>query len=207
MDAHLIRGDLVDRLQSLVVNATKLVESQVLAGDIPPLLREVLEEKRARGSESTFICGRIDVPRSDFPDGRVVLSWMGDSRLRLWGPDGERTAQLGDTFLTEQRWSTRHGPVRGLPHLLVASYQIDGYFDLARLAVYSDGLGLLDQLPVPPPNYELDDLITRTGQSPTSDDISFLDILLEPSSIGAGKRAAISSESFEGHRSEDRIQN
>jgi hypothetical protein len=33
------------------------------------------------------------VPAPGFPDGRLVLTWMGDMRLRLWDPRGEASVQ------------------------------------------------------------------------------------------------------------------
>jgi hypothetical protein len=139
-------------------------------------LRDVLEQKRALGSQTTFICGRIDQPRTGVPDGRLLLTWLGDSRVRLWGPSGERTRELGDRFRTEERWSTLKGPVGSEPHVFVAPIKQGGKLQVARLMLYSDGLSTLDPYSLPPDNREIEKLIVQAGESSTSDDISFLDI-------------------------------
>ena len=43
--------------------------------------------------------------------------------------------------------------------------------------IYSDGLASLDALPDPPTDEALQAAIDAAGRSPTSDDISFLDIV------------------------------
>lgn len=132
------------------------------------------------GSESTFVCGRIDLPGPQFPQGRVVLAWMGDSRLRLWGPAGELGTELGDQFKTEQRWSSLQGLVGDELHLFVRPLDQDGRRSILRLMVYSDGLFSLDEHSYSLSNLFVQDLIDRAGETATSDDISFLQVWLEP---------------------------
>jgi len=160
-------------LAALTQTANRLVNEFVIPGDIPPMLQEVLEQKRALGSESTFICGRIDLPGDGLPNGRLLLAWMGDSRLRLWGNGQEQSQILGDTFRTNQRWSTRNGPIGGTPNCFTSSLS-----GLNRIVVYSDGLTALDSYKTLPDNTAVDRLITHSQSQPQSDDISFLDIVL-----------------------------
>lgn len=170
-----------DYLQRLTEGATRWVEGYPVPEGISPMLREVLEQKRGMGSEATFVCGRIDLPGATLPQGRLLLAWMGDSRLRFWGPWGERSSELGDSFRTEQRWSTSRGPVNGRPHVfaepLVGG---DGQFQVTRLLAYSDGLSLLDGQQETLTDIDLQDLVATAGESPTSDDISILEVWLGP---------------------------
>jgi len=179
VDAEPIRTALAAHLRELTQLATDQVQRLSLPPDLPPMLREVLQEKRALGSESTFVCGRIDLPGSDFPTGRVVLAWMGDSRLRLWTGDDAQTTDVGGVFETAQRWSTRRGPVGGDVNVFIAPLERDGR-RINRLMAYSDGLAALDDWSRDPSNHAVQDLITQAGEAATSDDISFLEVWLGP---------------------------
>ncbi len=172
---------LLDYLGRLTEGATRWVQQYPIPDGISPMLREVLEQKREMGSEATFVCGRIDLPGPALPQGRLLLAWMGDSRLRFWGPGGERSAELGDTFHTDQRWSTSRGAVNGRPHLFTQPLvRADGQPGVTRLLAYSDGLSLLDGRQDPLTDIGLQDLVATAGESPTSDDISILEIWLGP---------------------------
>ncbi len=167
-DPEAFREDLAAFLDGLVETASAQVAAHPLPEDLPPMVRQVLEEKRALGSETTFVAGRLDTDA-----GSLMLAWMGDSRLRLWGPDGEFTARLGDTFHTQERWSTRRGRVGELHTLSVPLRE------LRYAIVYSDGLARLDQ--VMRRHFRdasiqavIDDALLR----PESDDITFLEIWL-----------------------------
>lgn len=187
VEVHSLRDLLTAHLSVLTAPATALVQAQPLPQDAPPMLREVLEQKRALGSESTFVCGRIDRPSRPFPEGRIALAWMGDSRLRLWGASGERTAELGDTFHTAERWSSRHGPVGGEPHLFLAPLEQDGRRVVLGVMAYSDGLAALDQFPQSPKNSVVRDLVRAGEAATTSDDIAFLEVWLQPTPAWGGK--------------------
>jgi hypothetical protein len=174
-----VRTALTTHLQGMTGPATEVVQRYPLPRDIPPVLRDVLEEKRTLGSESTFVCGRIDLPGADFPAGRIVLAWMGDSRLRLWMDDDARAASLGGVFETAQRWSSRRGLVGGTLNVYVAPLQATGQ-RVSRLMTYSDGLAALDTWKEDPSNHAVQNLIARAGEAATSDDISFLEVWLGP---------------------------
>ena len=176
MDIETCRRALTDHLQSLIGPATEEVQHFPLPTDIPPMLRDVLEEKRSLGSESTFVCGRIDWPSDNFPTGRVVLAWMGDSRLRVWSDD-DQGVDLGGVFDTAQRWSTRRGLVGGELNAYIAPLKSAGH-SIKRLMAYSDGLVSMDRWERDPSNYAVQEMITRAGESATSDDISFLEVWL-----------------------------
>ena len=198
LDIEALRGALVEQLWAWTGPATELVQSYPLAKCLPELVREVLEEKRALGSQSTFVSGRFDLPSREFPQGRVVLAWMGDSRLRLWGPEGERTAELGGGPETAQRWSSLTGPVGGEPHLFVTSLAGAGSVP-SRVMVYSDGLAVLDELTQPPSDEALQALIDRSEMAPTSDDIAFWELQLSADLVqGAGGGEAVEEVVSEG---------
>lgn len=175
VDAGVVSAVLSRHLNALTREATRLISSHPLPPGIPGLLKEVLEQKRARGSESTFVCGRLDLPGSEFPCGRICLAWLGDSRVRLWGPKGEHS--LGaDLFKTEERWSTRRGPVGRAPHVFSAPLVQDGSRLFSALLAYTDGLTSLDSYEQTPTAPALLGLINEAQRSPYSDDITILDL-------------------------------
>jgi len=178
-DPGTIRTALTAHLRDLTGPATELVQRQPLPPDVPPMLRDVLNEKRALGSESTFVCGRIDLPDHDSPSGRIVLAWMGDSRLRLWRGDSALPVALGGVFETAQRWSSRRGLVGGTLNVHVAPLQQAGQ-PVTRLMAYSDGLSALDGRGQDLADQAIQALIARAGEAATSDDISFLEVWVGP---------------------------
>ena len=187
MDRETIAAALDDYLWEIVEPAKSLVERHPLPSDLPPLLREVLEEKRRLGSESTFACGRIDLPREGLPEGRIVLAWMGDSRLRLWN-DRKQPVPLGGNFDIARRWSSHRGPVGGRPHCFVAPLR-DGEQHVVRLMAYTDGLAALDGREKDLSRQTLQRMIEEAGSAATSDDIAFLEVWIEPSSVPGRTRS------------------
>lgn len=178
-NAASLRGSLSAFLGDLTRKGSAAVAEHPIPDDLAPMLQEVLAEKRSLGSESTFVCGRVDLPSDALPQGRLLLAWMGDSRLRFWGPKGERTSELRDTFRTEERWSTKRGVVNGEPHVhLLPLTDSKGNQKVRRLMMYSDGLTLLDEVEESISNFRLKSLILKAGHSPTSDDVSFLEVWL-----------------------------
>jgi len=165
------RAALRDELYALTAEGTIQVRRVSLASDLPYMLKEVLEEKRVLGSEAMFVCGRIDLPTELLPEGRVLLAWMGDVRLRVW--HGKEELQLPGGFETAQRWSTQRGPVGGEPNVYIAPWDSAGD-TMTHLMAYSDGLATLDAWKTLPSNAELADLISQAEASPASDDIAFL---------------------------------
>ena len=161
-------------LTNLVPAASEQVDNHPLPADIPPMLATVLEQKRQEGSQAIFVCGRLDFACTDYPDGRLFLAWMGDARLRFWHGSEERTALLGDRFRTAQRWSSRQGLVNGPLQTMVTSLA-----GVTRILAYSDGLPALDEEPTAPDDERLAQLIAAAMESPTSDDISLVDLLLD----------------------------
>ncbi len=168
-DEAAITEGLVALLRQLTQSATEQVKTYTLSPNIVPMVRGVLEQKRALGSESTFVCGVVDTAA-----GQLFVAWMGDSRLRLWGEGGEWVDRLDpNTFQTRERWSSRDGPVG---ELHVARLSLQG---LVSVVVYSDGLAVLEDRAVPAlSEQEIDDVIAAAKQNPKSDDVSFVEIWL-----------------------------
>jgi hypothetical protein len=172
-DRSEVRAELGERLDGLVDPARAAVMEQALPEGLPPMLVEVLQAKRAAGSESTYVCGRIDLPTASLPYGRIILSWLGDSRLRVWGPAAECTAELGGVFETQQRWSSRVGPI-GEPSVVVAdALTRTGGLAIHSIAAYSDGLLMLDALSSLPSDLQLSELIMQGSRL---DDISVIEL-------------------------------
>ncbi len=180
MDVGVMGGAISTYLQALIPPARAEVQAYRLPADVPPLVREVLEQKRAYGSEAVFVGGRIDRPGGRFPEGRVVLIWMGDSRLRLFGPTVDQSVDLGGVFKTEQRWSTERGVVNGEPQVFVSTLLDHGTEKFSRLLAYTDGFSSLDAYPQPVSNRGVQNLMVEAGKSATSDDIAFLELWLKP---------------------------
>lgn len=169
-----IQNSLSSYLKHLTEEGTQVVDSHPLPASVEGLLRDVLEEKRQHGSEAMYMCGRIDV-RGD--EVRVVLAYQGDSRIRMFGSEGEQTNLLGDTFHTAERWSSKQGCVGGSPAVFVQQWNGSGKIN--RIVVYSDGLALLDRSASMPSEEELEHFIQQSQQAPTSDDLCLLDIAIE----------------------------
>lgn len=172
-----ITNSLSDHLQCLTEPATEIIKKQPLPSDIPEMFREVLEDKRAKGSQSTFACGRIDLPSATFPGGHILLAWMGDSRLKVWREGSDVPLDLGGVFDTNQRWSTNRGLLNGSPNVYLSALETEG-LSISRIMSYSDGLAALDSWNEEPSNAIVQEMIDHAGQASTSDDISFIEIWL-----------------------------
>lgn len=163
-----LQRELEGYLNSLVPAASREVEKQAIPQNLPPMVRQVLEQKRDLGSESTFLAGVFD-----FKGGTLWLAWMGDSRLRLWGPEGEISHRLGETFHTQERWSSHRGCL-GEVHAFRLPLREVNY-----LIAYSDGLARLDAIlrrhfRAQSINAIIEDALLR----PESDDISYFECWL-----------------------------
>lgn len=179
MDTRTFANALTTQLGTLTEKAMEMVRTQPLPESTLPMLRDVLEQKRDKGSESTFACGLINLPGEEFPHGRVALMWLGDSRLRLWDTSGELTPELGDTFHTRERWSTHKGMMADRPHAIVLPVNEFDKHKLTRVMVYSDGAPELNSWKQPPTDKELNGIMRRANGSPVSDDIAFLEVWLK----------------------------
>lgn len=163
-------------LMQLPENARKELSGITYDNGLPELLREVLEEKRLKGSETTFVCGRLDFPGNKFPKGRALFSWLGNTRIRLgrdrlWGAMITR-----DPEKNKGRWSTHRGLIGG--RLAVASQEIlrEGRFRYNRVVTYTDGLAVLDDVTERPDDNCLSMFLSGSVDANNSDDATFLEV-------------------------------
>lgn len=166
---------LINKVNGLCDEATREILNHPLPKDIPLLFRDVLEQKRRSGSETTFVCGRLDLPRMKFPEGFLRLAWMGDTRLRLWESSKRCLCDFGK-FRTEQRWSTLKGLVFGEPQVYCAPFLKNNVPRFSLIEAYTDGLDVLDRFKRPATNRQIRVMVNKLYSSPTSDDISYLGI-------------------------------
>lgn len=177
-DAKTIQTVLTEYLNQLSESAIETIKNHPLPHPLAPMLREVLEGKRAFGSESMFVCGRVDLPSETSGRGRVVLAQMGDSRVRLGTHTSELTADAPKQPNVAQRWSTRRGLIGGLPQVWVKDWTAQDMQAIEWLAAYSDGLTLLDDQDCVLSSQDLQALIDEAAQTATSDDISLWQVWL-----------------------------
>ncbi len=177
-DSLRLQKHLDHHLRDLTKPASQLVAKHPIPTNVTGMLRDVLEAKRQRGSETTFVCGRIDLPSTRYPSGRIIVAWQGDSRLRLFDAGQEVSSCLPGVFHTSERWSTLHGPVGGEPHLFVGTLRDNQR--ITRLIAYTDGLAELDEWGRLPSDGQLQSLINQAGEKPASDDIALLEVSWNP---------------------------
>lgn len=190
-----IQRDLSQHLRELVGPASHLIENYPLPHGLQPIVREVLEEKRAYGSEAMFVCGRIEWS-AERSSSQVVLAWLGDAELQVCDRSG-RWHRLHGTVA--ERWSTIRGP-RGNLQVLIAPVD-----DIARIIGYSDGLRSLADYLRHLPDSVLDHALKRLGQDPRSDDLSLVDIALDeqhmpPEIVPLGEARTAGATAPESHR-------
>ncbi len=158
-------------LQRLQKQAQHEVEEYEIPEQIPPLIRQALEQQRTYGSEAIFAAARIDHPGPMIPDGLLSLFWMGDTQVRVSGEDGGRI-DIGGAWENANRWSTTQG-VRG--EMSAWMHSLKG---IGRVAAFTDGLtahagGLLDYS-----DDRLDREIHAGALLPNSDDVAFVDVVV-----------------------------
>jgi hypothetical protein len=173
-DARTFKGSLTHHLSSVLLgDATRMIDAHQFSVDVD-MLSEYLESLRNKGSETMFVCGRLDRPGPGLPDGRIALAWLGDMRLALWRASGR--VDLGGAFDTSRRWSTKRGLVGGPLSVYVASLTNPDN-PVMRLVAYSDGLDVFDDLlDAELPDEKLQEIVTSTRSQSGSDDVSFLEL-------------------------------
>jgi len=159
-----------ERLSAWVAEATALVEAKLINPDLPPMVRDALDKKRVNGSESMFVAGLVDRTT-----GQFAACWMGDMRLWLFDASGNAVDLPGAAWETRERWSTRLGPKNGAPRTAVLPLE-----GITRMIVHSDGIGAHASRLSVISLEDLDALARDLSGEPTSDDISVLDIALQP---------------------------
>jgi len=179
MDKELLSESLTTCLTKLTDKASKLVQDHSIGTNNAALIEAVLEEKRSLGSESMFVCGRIDRASEELPWGRMILSWMGDERIRIWSKRKEVSQELGIGSSVDQRWSTKQGIVGGEPSFVICPIaNRRGKLLYNRILAYTDGFSLLDQETVRLSKDKLDKMINESIRLPENDDLSMIEVLI-----------------------------
>jgi len=167
-----------NHLESLAPAATKLVQEFKVPDNLPLMLQKALDQKRIIGSETTFISGCVDIASQSF-----IFAWMGDSILRIWGPDREKTSAFSHSFQKNERWSTSKGCV-GQTHIFSGPIQ-----ELSHFVAYSDGLTNLNEIKM------LDELndqfVNARIEASGDDDMSYFEFWVDPQVLSEKKKVEI----------------
>jgi hypothetical protein len=163
------------RLDQWAREAQACLISTEIPHELPPIVREVLEELRGTyGSETVFLCGRIDVAgalqsSTQSQKVRALFCWMGNVTARLFFTSN-RYIDLGDKNNDSSRWST----VKGRKGLLNARILV--LDTLERLLIHTDGLDTLDEELAVLDDAELQMRIEYLRSLPSNDDMTILDL-------------------------------
>lgn len=153
--------------------AAEIVAHHPISANVLPMVRDALEKKRAIGSETMFVAGLIDLT-----GGHLYACWMGDMRLLLWDSANQPVEVPGAAWETRERWSMLHGPRNGAPRVTVIPLT-----EIARITAHSDGIGPMGFVLREISPDVLDGMARELAEMPASDDISVLDIRLDPAAM------------------------
>lgn len=179
-DERILRNALATYLNELTPEASTFIGAHTASEKSTPtsnadeIVREAREQLRAIGSETTFSGAYIEFPGDRFPDGLLVLTWLGDSPIRIWGANGERTGDIASYFQSGDHWSSRDGLKTEAPYLLKTSLP-----NVRRVMAYSDGfLPLQSKLHKQLEPHQLDRFVYQLQSAGYSDDLSLIDVQL-----------------------------
>jgi hypothetical protein len=172
------QSTLASQLEAWTEKGKQIVGSYRLPEDVPTMVADVLERKRDQGSETMFVCGLLNLPDRKNKRGSIALAWMGDTRLQLWMGEDQKTDLLNASWDTNQRWSSHGGLKGGTPGTYLTNFE-----EVDRVIGYSDGFVSVEQKLSQANEADLDSLIQKLLQSPTSDDVSFIDLVVLPKSV------------------------
>ncbi len=150
-------------------DARMQLKKVVLPSETPQLAREVMEELRdTYGSETVFLCGRIDTEESS-RSTQAVLCWMGNVTARLSLPL-DSCVVLGHTDDRSGRWSTVQGR-RGQVDIWHATFATPEW-----LVIHTDGLNAIGENLALLSDDEWHVQIQNLLLSPQNDDMTALEI-------------------------------
>src|SRR5574341_700284 len=158
-------------LNKLQKQARHEVETYEIPGQMSPLVKQALEAQRTYGSETVFAAARIDYPGPIFPDGLMVICWMGDTQIHLLDEDGKHI-ELGGSWENANRWSTTQG-VRGQ-----MSAWLGDLAGIGRVTAFTDGLAAHAKRLLDFSDDKLDQEIRAGARLPSSDDVAFIDVVI-----------------------------
>lgn len=170
---------LYNLLDAQKFSATKLIDEKDIKTVDSEIIRDALDSRRKRkGTQTNFVCGLIDPPNQYFPEGRILLFWLGDAKLQIWLGTTNNSAKLNAVWSSKEGWSSKFG-IAGEIHHFQGSLQ-----DLNCIIAHSDGLDPLSSKLAPGlASGEIDKGINGLRDLPSSDDVSFLEISLAQSVV------------------------
>lgn len=158
---------LQEQLNDWTAEASEYIERLPIPPEVNPLVASVLTEKRAHGSETTFVCGSLETSGNK---RRLLLFWQGDSRMRLW-VDGKEIRPNAEPVSGTRGWSTSKGCLGGQPLWMEAEVAPTSKLELLA---YTDGLSALDELEHVPPHSQLKMKLQEAHANPSSDDMTMI---------------------------------
>ncbi len=168
-DIELFTNTLHGLLDLWAYDAHMKLKKMLIPPETPSLAREVMEELRdTYGSETVFLCGRIDTFHR-FQPAQAVFCWMGNVAARLTTP-AHKEIVLGHTSDKSGRWSTVQGR-RGEVGVWHASLPV-----LERLIVHTDGLDSIGKNLAQLTDDQWYAQTQRLLSLPTNDDMTALEI-------------------------------
>jgi hypothetical protein len=155
-------------ISSELTRLSPKVQDLLCAIDIshhPTMFRDALELRRQLGSESVFAACAVD-----WHHDIIYLCWLGDCRIKLIDVTGNPIALDKSLFRTVERWSSKRVLVGDLHSIRMPLHSI------RRIAMYSDGLHLLDSelLNEIDVMHLVETSITKSSTLPESDDITLV---------------------------------
>lgn len=170
--AGAVQRALAGKLEDWVADGRAAVEQIALPPDLPPLMRGAMENLRdEEGSETLFVCGRIEASQSGPP--QVLLLFAGDLFAQVRDRQGQ-PLETGFERINANRWSTRRG-MRGQ----VAVWMSEAGCPPAHLLFFSDGLAHSAAQVASLDDWALQEAILQSALLINSDDICVLDIRLK----------------------------
>lgn len=154
-------------------DANKEVQDAEISISLPEMVQMALSEIKAQhGSEAVFVGGHLSLYENK---PYLIIIWLGDVRFRLFRADDEiQTA----TWTNAERWSSKHVfKGRSMPHVQVYDLAKE---HISRIMAHSDGLSTIENEIPSLTSAELQYKAHQLLVSPSSDDISFIDIALQP---------------------------
>ena len=159
-------------LDSRKNEATHIIDKKKLTLVEGEIHREVLEKRRKeKGTQSNFVCGLIDIPSDIYPEGRVLLFWLGDAKLQIWQGKNNYSERLNATWNKKEGWSSKLGTSSEIHQFSCTLSEIDS------IIAFSDGVDPIAKHIAPMPFLQSEVLKKGLGKL-GDDDASFFEIQL-----------------------------
>lgn len=176
-DSSAARAQLRHSLQAALEHRVPLGQAVTARKDLNrfqnEFQREAYKNQLAHsGTQTNFVAGRIEAPSQQHPQGRLLLVWLGDARLKLYKDGQPSPRSIADTsFVSQDGWASIDG-VRGTISVLI------GDLTAADCVIaHSDGLLPFEAILEPDlPTSRINQALAELQRTPGGDDVSFLEI-------------------------------